>query len=81
MHAMSLAAIRDLDAPDPSREAFAHAVARAKADFLEMPGLTINVPQASRLWAYPPEYCDAILTELVRQGFVVRVRGAFFARP
>lgn len=80
MRPMSIVAVRELDPLDQRGEAFAHAVARAKADFLEMPGLMLTVPQAARLWGYEPDYCDAIFAALEEQGFIVRVRRASFAR-
>jgi hypothetical protein len=80
MSAMTILAVREFEPPDQAGEAFRHAVARAKADFLEMPGLILTVPQAAKLWAYEPYYCESLLTALERDGFLVRVRGAF-TRP
>jgi hypothetical protein len=58
----------------------AMAVARAKADFVEMPGLTLTLAQAARLWACDVVLCSEVLTTLVAAGFLVRTRGAAFMR-
>ena len=79
MWAMRIAAVRDSD-HEPRGEAFAHAIARAKADFLEMPGLTLTAIQAARLWGYEADYCDAVLAALEEQGFLVRGARSAFAR-
>jgi hypothetical protein len=79
MSTMSIAAVRESD-HHYRGEAFAHAVARAKADFLEMPGLTLTAVQAARLWGYETDYGEAVLVALEEQGFVVRVRRSAFAR-
>ena len=59
---------------------FAAAVRRAEAEFLEMPGLTLTVAQAARLWASDSTLCRAVLTSLVEKRFLVRTRNASFAR-
>lgn len=63
-----------------SEEDFAAAVSQAKAHYIEMPGLTLTLAQASRLWALDVALCRDVLTTLVEARFLVRVREAFFAR-
>ena len=63
-----------------SEEDFAAAVSQAKAHYVEMPGLTLTLAQAARLWALDVALCRDVLTALVEDRFLVRVREAFFAR-
>jgi hypothetical protein len=64
----------------PSEEEFAAAVAQAKAHYVEMPGLTLTLAQASRLWALDMALCQDVLSTLVASRFLVRTRAIFFAR-
>ena len=66
----------DIKAPD----AFADALRRAQADFLEMPGLKLTVAQAARLWSFDSALCTAVLSTLVERRFLVRTRNESFAR-
>ena len=46
------------------------AVERIRGEFLEMPGLRLTVPQASRLWGLDASSCEAVLAVLVRSSFL-----------
>jgi hypothetical protein len=59
---------------------FEDAVTRARAEFMEMPGLQLTLEQAARLWHLERESCEAILSTLVQTGFLVRTARAAFAR-
>jgi hypothetical protein len=61
-------------------EKFSDALRRAQAEFLEMPGLTLTVPQASRLWSFDSKLCSEVLSTLVERRFLVRTRSHSFAR-
>jgi hypothetical protein len=61
-------------------EAFAAAVRRAQAEFLEMPGLQLTVAQAAKLWHFDSTLCTAVLSRLVEQRFLVETRNRSFAR-
>ena len=61
-------------------DAFARAMARARAEFLEMPGLTVTTDQATRLFAIESELCELVLATLVESRFLVKTRNAAFAR-
>jgi hypothetical protein len=63
-----------------SGDAFTRAVQRVRAEFLEMPGLTLTLAQAARLWAFDTAFCGAVLGALVEARFLVRTRHAAFAR-
>ena len=49
---------------------FAKAVDRVRADFLEMPGLELTVPQAVRLWSLGLDDCRHVIDALVDAGFL-----------
>ena len=66
----------DIKAPD----AFADALRRAQADFLEMPGLKLTVAQGSRLWSFDSALCTEVLSTLVERRFLVRTSHESFAR-
>ena len=59
---------------------FAKALRRARAEFLEMPGLTLTAVQAARLWHSDSVLCTAILARLVEQRFLVETKNHSFAR-
>jgi hypothetical protein len=54
-------------APHPS-----HLCPIIKAEFLEMPGLNLTLPQASRLWRAEAWLCRDALEILVDAGFLAR---------
>jgi len=45
---------------------------RVCGEFREMPGLTLTVAQARRLWSLDSSTCSEVLTELVETGFLCR---------
>ena len=53
---------------------------RARAEFLEMPGLILTYEQAVRLWACHPAMCRAVLETLVESRFLAVTRNASFVR-
>lgn len=55
----------------------ADAVQRARAEFLEMPGLRLTLAQAARLWAVDAALCDEVLASLVDTRFLIRSGNAF----
>lgn len=57
-----------------------HLIHRVRAEFLEMPGLRLTVPQARRFWGLEEELCDAILSTLVEARFLRHTRDGAFAR-
>ena len=67
----------DLNAPN---ERFVEALARARAEFLEMPGLKLTLDQAARLWALDGALCRSVLTALVESRFLIETKNAAFAR-
>ena len=55
------------------------AIRRVRNDFLEMPGLLLTQPQASRLFGLDADLCEQVLDVLVEMGFLVRSGRAGFS--
>ena len=53
---------------------------RVRAEFQEMPGLTLTLPQASRLFSIEPARCERVLGTLVHAGDLA-TDGKAFASP
>ena len=53
---------------------------RVRGEFREMPGLTLTVAQARRLWSLDSTTCSAVLTELVEAGFLCRKADGAYGR-
>lgn len=49
-----------------------HLIRRIKAEFLEMPGLRLTVPQASRLWGLERTLTESVIEMLVGSDFLRR---------
>jgi hypothetical protein len=50
-----------------------------RAEYREMPGLNLTLPQAIRLWTAEPALCSQVLEALVDTGFLRRA-GATYVR-
>ena len=51
---------------------------RVRNEYLEMPGLSLTIRQAERMWHLPQRECEHLLAVLVDSGFLARTsRGAF----
>ena len=55
-------------------------VQRIRAEFLEMPGLSVTFWQAMRLWDLDERVCRAVLDALVQGGFLTETRHGAFRR-
>jgi hypothetical protein len=56
--------------------------ARIRAEFLEMPGLKLTLPQARRLWNVDEALCGQALDMLAAEGFLYQTRsGAYVLLP
>lgn len=49
---------------------FAAVVDRVRAEFIEMPGLEVTLPQAVRLWTIGMDDCRFVIDALVDAGFL-----------
>ena len=61
-------------------DAFAVALRRAQAEFMEMPGLRLTEAQAARLWCFDSVLCSRVLQTLVEEHFLVRTKSASYLR-
>jgi hypothetical protein len=43
---------------------------RVQAEYTEMPGLCLTLPQAQRLWALDRQTCEAVFRALIARGFL-----------
>lgn len=53
-------------------------VRRIRAEFLEMPGLSLTIEQAQRLWSLDPDTCEALLKSLINSRFLRRTDHGLF---
>jgi hypothetical protein len=56
-------------------------VQRARAEYLEMPGLCLTVPQAARLFGVNTRESQCVLSELADGGFLRRNPNGVYRRP
>lgn len=53
---------------------------RVRGEFREMPGLTLTLAQAGRLWSLDAAACGEVLSHLVETGFLCRRADGAFCR-
>jgi hypothetical protein len=53
---------------------------RVRAEFEEMPGMTLTMPQASRLFGLDTDMCRAIVDRLVRASYLRWTRAGAVTR-
>jgi hypothetical protein len=53
-------------------------VARARGEYLEMPGLRLTVAQACRLWQLDLVLCIKVFDHLVAEGFLQQTNTGFY---
>lgn len=51
---------------------------RARAEYLEMPGLRLTRAQAQRLWGVDPRTCEQLLSTLTETRFLAQTRDGSF---
>jgi len=56
------------------------ALQRVQGEYIEMPGLSLTIAQAQRLWGLDRAVCDALLGALVETKFLFRTRDGAFIR-
>jgi hypothetical protein len=47
---------------------------RVRAEYVEVPGMSLTKPQVRRLWGLDPITCDAVIDALLNSGFLKRTR-------
>ena len=53
---------------------------QVRAEYAEMPGLCITLPQAQRLWALDKRTCEAVFSGLIARGVLRRTSKGRFVR-
>jgi hypothetical protein len=53
---------------------------RVRNEYLEMPGLSLTLAQAQRMWQLRRTDCERLLATLVDSGFLARTSGGAFVR-
>lgn len=43
---------------------------RVRAEYADMPGLCLTLPQAQRLWKVDRQTCEAVFSRLIAHGFL-----------
>lgn len=64
-----------------ARERVAQIIQRIQGEFREMPGLTLTLPQARRLWGLDETRCIAVFNALVDAKFLTRTSSGAYRRP
>ncbi len=75
MQAKSLA-----HAPGPAHSALDDLLSRVRGEYDEMPGLSLTMPQAQRLWALDQQTCAVVLRTLVEGRFLRRTPHGRYVR-
>jgi hypothetical protein len=52
---------------------------RVVAEYREMPGLALTLPQAVRLWGFDARTCERLMSTLETRGLLRRLRDGRFA--
>jgi hypothetical protein len=53
---------------------------RVEGEYREMPGLSLTVPQAERLWGLDASTCASVLTALIERRVLSRTAGGTYLR-
>ena len=51
-----------------------------RAEYLEIPGLSLTAPQAQRMWGLDPEICRTLLDQMVQEKFLRRTHHNCYVR-
>ena len=65
---------------EPSEALTSNAIERMRAEYVEMPGLSVTVPQAARLWGLSTPQSERLLSTLVDNGFLLCNRKGLYRR-
>ena len=63
-----------------NRPDFRQALMAIQMEYVEMPGLTLTLPQVERLWNLPIDLCQAAIAVLVTTGFLAIAPDGSFRR-
>jgi hypothetical protein len=65
---------------EPKTEQIRHLIRRVHAEYSEMPGLSVTMPQAQRLFGIDSQTCAAVLNTLIVRGFLRRTPKGTYVR-
>jgi hypothetical protein len=65
-----LASTRTLSHPHTGPDVIDELTCRVQAEYIEMPGLSVTLPQAQRLWGVDRPTCEQVFAALVARGFL-----------
>lgn len=65
---------------EPSSELSSSKTARIRAEYVEMPGLSLTARQAARLWGLDTLRSEQVLSTLVNSGFLLCDRHGLYRR-
>jgi hypothetical protein len=63
-----------------TNNAVSDCVQRIRAEYVELPNLSLTAAQAQRLWSLDPETCQAVLDTMVQGAFLRRTPHAQYVR-
>ncbi len=66
--------------PESQREAILHLTRRVQAEYAEMPGLSVTMPQAERLLDIDRATCAVVFKTLMKQGVLRRTEQGRYVR-
>jgi hypothetical protein len=61
-------------------QAIRDALPSAEAEYREMPGLSLTLEQAARLWGLDRSTCERVLTILIERRLLKRARNGMYVR-
>jgi hypothetical protein len=65
---------------EPKTEQTRHLIRRVHAEYAEMPGLSLTMPQAQRLFGIDSQTCAVVLNTLIVRGFLRRTLKGTYVR-
>jgi Fic family protein len=65
---------------EPSEMLMSHVIEHIRAEYVEMPGLSVTLPQAARLWGLSTSQSERLLSTLVDSGFLLCDRKGVYRR-
>jgi hypothetical protein len=60
--------------------AIAEAIVRVEGEYREMPGLSLTLPQAARLWGMDRSTCELVLGNLIERRILKRALNGTYVR-
>jgi hypothetical protein len=64
----------------PTMLTFREAIRRVEGEYREMPGLSLTLPQAARLWGLDQGTCERVLMKLIERRVLKRALNGTYVR-